>query len=81
MDKISNLRLFAFLDENRRKILENLDKERTFDELKTLCGGTNTALAENLKNLQKAGLIKEKTNFIKNALQKDIMKKKFIRSF
>jgi len=81
-DKISTRRLFALLDDNKRKILETLTEKKTLDELITLYEGrlSHTVIGESIKSLKKAGLVRERKEFeTEDGKGKKV--KKFSRSF
>ena len=81
MEKLSSIRLLVFLDNDKRLILEALQNELTFDQLNMYSNNTGykTRLDENLKQLKKSDLVKEKISF-ENDGTKINRVRKFIRS-
>lgn len=83
LDRTSTVKMFALMDESRRRILEALDQDRTFEELKTLRNSEQylTTLSENIAFMKKIGLIKERREFLKDGSGKNKEVIKFTRSF
>ncbi len=67
MDKISSVRMLIFLDDNKRKILDALKEEMTFEELHKYSNltGYKSRLHENIQQMKEVGLIYENTEFVR----------------
>ncbi len=82
IERISTVRMFALLEPNKRKILEELEQERTLDELKLISNDVDycSKLHENLEDMKRLGLVKVREQF-DNSDGSNKRIKKFIRSF
>lgn len=82
MDKLASVRMLILLDDNKRKILEALETERSFKDLRTLSPKPNYGimLHNNLTQLKEVGLIEEFQEFV-SMNGEDKWVKKFKRTF
>jgi DNA-binding transcriptional ArsR family regulator len=83
IDRTSASRLLVLLDEDRRKIIDFLSEEKTFEEINaavTLAGKSKSNLSRLLSDLKKLGFIHERHEYVIDESGKRRIKK-FIRSF
>jgi hypothetical protein len=78
IDKASTLKMFALLDNDKRKILELLEVEKSFKDLENALQkdgfSDSIKLDNNIRSLKKAGLIKQRDEIEGNKKIKKLMR-------